>query len=526
VETTSMDALVQMLQQARASNPLPGVPENAPGGGLSALLPQVAGAAVKALPGMTGGGAQPGMSSPARPGVVMPPTQHPAAVMSGPTGVMPTAMPGGGAQGAAPMSEYQAGGPAARTAPPQAQQPNNFPNKQARNASYAASAMQSLAQIVQDTKKKRFETEAADASIITQSQIAKAKQAQGQPLSQQDMQAIEMAGKLEKKSAKIMEKAMTDPMSGAYVGTQRAYQSEQQRQDAELKKQEQLAKIQSDIANKAMLDRYRMGMLGAKEDQITQKGKELEQKELDRRNSLVMRGLKDGYNTTFDEDGAVTNKPFTADEVKADPKLSLLKAVGEARITKMDADARIEAQNAFSKRIQANAAMLHAQKYQPGQAKPSAQMQKFEMLGGMAKDYLEQMQTIVQRRPDLFGPGGWGKSKMEQAAGNGDQDAMQLIKLSHAASLPIAGIHNMRNMHATGEISDDLKSQWQSQQSALDGINNYLSTSEKLTSGEYGKTAPSPAAPSPAAPTPDKPKGKDKDTTPKSNKDPLGLFNN
>jgi hypothetical protein len=74
---------------------------------------------------------------------------------------------------------------------------------------------------------------------------------------------------------------------------------------------------------------------------------------------------------------------------------------------------------------------------------------------------------------------------MEQAAGDGDRDAMEYIKLAQAASLPLSGIHNMRNQKVVGDVEKTLRSQWQSPQSALDGIKTYQDTTQGVIDGKY-----------------------------------------
>ena len=180
---------------------------------------------------------------------------------------------------------------------------------------------------------------------------------------------------------------------------------------------------------------------------------------------------------------------MTLEDIKGNPVLEQRYQEKKQKIQSMIDKSRVDAQNAYSKRIAANASMLRAQKYQPGQSGRGAGggviMTRNTMLAGMANEYLEQMKSTATKRPDLFGPSGLFGSKMEQAAGDGDRDAMEYIKLAQAASLPLSGIHNMKGQKVVGEVEKTLRSQWQSPQSALDGIKIYQDTAQGVIDGKY-----------------------------------------
>jgi hypothetical protein len=66
---------------------------------------------------------------------------------------------------------------------------------------------------------------------------------------------------------------------------------------------------------------------------------------------------------------------------------------------------------------------------------------------------LASAEEIWQRRPDLFGPAGYGKSKMQQAIAGGDPDALAFQTAVNLANLPAVGIHGVKGKWALEDLS-------------------------------------------------------------------------
>jgi hypothetical protein len=74
-------------------------------------------------------------------------------------------------------------------------------------------------------------------------------------------------------------------------------------------------------------------------------------------------------------------------------------------------------------------------------------------LAGNALSNIEEAQRILTARPDLFGPGGWLKSKFRQALEGGDPDARAYQTAINLANLPALGIHGIRGKYALEDLS-------------------------------------------------------------------------
>jgi hypothetical protein len=66
---------------------------------------------------------------------------------------------------------------------------------------------------------------------------------------------------------------------------------------------------------------------------------------------------------------------------------------------------------------------------------------------------IERAQEILQKRPDMFGPAGWGKTQFQKFLKGGDPDAIAYKAAINLANLPAVGIHGVRGKWAL----DDLK---------------------------------------------------------------------
>lgn len=577
-----IDDLLAQLAAARGSLPLPTIP--GVGGNDMAAKLQAAGQGFSRATagfenGMGGGG---GSSAPQRPmPVMMAPQQRAQQVYSDSSGVMPTAS-GGHPVGSMPMpaslTPYVAGGPAARMGGFGEEPPNNFDNPQARNASIASSAMKDLTSMVMGYKQKKFETESSEASVITQAQLAKAKQSHGEPLNPQDMQAIESAAKLEKKHPKLMEKAMTDPTSAAYVGVQRAYQQEQMRQqqqaELEAQKQKMLTQQAEQHAHEAQA-----GLYGAQADYWqNEKGAneraridEKDRETVSKRMNAITRAfsavaakqgmqpvLDEAGQLRMDENGQPMMRPLNKDDAALNPSLAAeirlknakadelykrgIAEVGRVDVARMEHARKQKESDALSAPGALTAAInllrdpnsgpqavskLPAKLY----AAAISQMQKQgEMpvrqysneelktirLAGNAKENIDQLIEIAQRRPDLFGMGGWGVSKMKAGIGSADPDARALMAAAKTAALPTIGIHGSRAQKLAQDISDPLSDMYQSQEAYLSAIGVINDSVNEL----YTNAGRQPQA---TTPTPKRELGGQTTGGDKKASDPLGL---
>lgn len=74
-------------------------------------------------------------------------------------------------------------------------------------------------------------------------------------------------------------------------------------------------------------------------------------------------------------------------------------------------------------------------------------------LAGNAVDNIQKAQEILQRRPDMFGPAGFGRTKFEMALAGGDPDAIDYMADIRLANLPAVGIHGVRGKWAIEDLS-------------------------------------------------------------------------
>ena len=74
-------------------------------------------------------------------------------------------------------------------------------------------------------------------------------------------------------------------------------------------------------------------------------------------------------------------------------------------------------------------------------------------LAGNAVDNIEEAQRILERRPDMFGPAGYGKTQFQKLMEGGDPDAMAYLTAINLANLPAVGIHGVRGKYALEDLS-------------------------------------------------------------------------
>jgi hypothetical protein len=418
-----------------------------------------------------GGGQQMAPQEPA--GVVSPgtPGGPPPMMVAPPSGAGPGGAGGPGASGGSlpaqnmAMSPAQAGGPAARQPIRGYEGPYEFRSPQARTGAVVDNAIKSLQSFAMSYKQHQFESEAASANVIALASIAKPKQASNQQLTAQDMQAIEAAAKLEKKAPKLIEKAMTDPMSGAYVGVQRAYNA----YAAQEMMQAKLAGEQQKAAAEAALAKQREAMAKFYENYKGQiEMQKLAQKNTKEQNKLIEKSALKGQKVTFDENGQAQVRPFTQAEIDADPmlksqqqkELAYTKAA-VARVKQGDLRLQIEAARVDQSKqrlaIETQYKLAQIDKLKSGAGgaqKYGTDELKRISLATMGKGYIDQMSEIVAKRPDLFGPAGWGDNAYNVALGNKYKDAMQFATLANLVAQPIVGIHVSRSMQLVKELQN------------------------------------------------------------------------
>ena len=421
------------------------------------------------------------------------------------------------------LSKAQAGGPDARTPKFEQDKRTWFNNAQEIRAASQQNAVGALMSSMQQAKQNKFEKQSSEAAVVFSAKIAQqtldAAASSKTELPPQEVaqlrQQVEMASKI-KNPEKLIEMAMKDPMSGAHVGFARANSMESKRQ---------AVIAEQDKAKQAMM--IKEIMAGVAQQRASQQGdaNDIKQQEENRKKQAdkdkpILQDMKQNFkrpvvdeqgNLQRSPDGTLMSREMSKEDIKGNPELEQKYQEKKQKIQSMIDKSKAEAQDSYSKRIAANAAMIRANKATSqadreklksgaggtGRAGSAggAIMARNTMLAGMANEYLGQMKTIATKRPDLFGPSGLFGSKMEQAAGDGDRDAMEYIKLAQAASLPLSGIHNMRNQKVVGDVEKTLRSQWQSPQSALDGIKTYQDTAQGVIEGKYtGASQASPQA--------------------------------
>lgn len=73
-------------------------------------------------------------------------------------------------------------------------------------------------------------------------------------------------------------------------------------------------------------------------------------------------------------------------------------------------------------------------------------------LASNAVSNIDAAKAIVARRPDLFGPAGWGGNKFKTALGEKDPDAADFVADITLANLPAVGIHGVRGKWALEDL--------------------------------------------------------------------------
>jgi hypothetical protein len=104
---------------------------------------------------------------------------------------------------------------------------------------------------------------------------------------------------------------------------------------------------------------------------------------------------------------------------------------------------------------------------------------------------IEEAQRILQKRPDMFGPLGYGETKFSRAIKGGDPDAMAYLSAINLANLPAVGIHGVRGRYALEDLKkldSDLYTNADSMTNVLNEI--HRSVSEFAPGG--GRQLPTP----------------------------------
>jgi hypothetical protein len=103
-----------------------------------------------------------------------------------------------------------------------------------------------------------------------------------------------------------------------------------------------------------------------------------------------------------------------------------------------------------------------------------------EDLARNAISNIDAAKAVVARRPDLFGPAGWGKTKFQLAFEGGDPDAVDFQANIKLANLPAIGIHGLKGKYAV----EDLGSLDSNVYLNTDSMNNILNEIDR-SAGEF-----------------------------------------
>lgn len=101
--------------------------------------------------------------------------------------------------------------------------------------------------------------------------------------------------------------------------------------------------------------------------------------------------------------------------------------------------------------------------------KPSPDEQKRADLARNMSENLDQLEEIVSRRPDLFGPIAGRLTKMKMAAGSDDPDIGALSTIEHMLGMVQQSTHGMRSAHGVEAAAHSITQGFHSQPAALKG---------------------------------------------------------
>ena len=91
---------------------------------------------------------------------------------------------------------------------------------------------------------------------------------------------------------------------------------------------------------------------------------------------------------------------------------------------------------------------------------------------------IEKAQAILERRPDMFGPGGFLTTKFKKAFEGGDPDAQDYLSDVTLAGLPAVGVHGVKGKWALEDLNkldSDLYNNPESMRRALNDIHDSVS---------------------------------------------------
>jgi hypothetical protein len=124
---------------------------------------------------------------------------------------------------------------------------------------------------------------------------------------------------------------------------------------------------------------------------------------------------------------------------------------------------------------------------------------------------IEEAQKILERRPDMFGPAGFGKTQFQKFIKGGDPDALAYQTAITLANLPAAGIHGVRGKWAIEDLAkydSDLYNNAESMRRVLGEIHRSASEFKGMggrvldEAAPAGNTDAAARAPDPAAGAP------------------------
>jgi hypothetical protein len=459
----------------------------------------------------------------------------------------PTTPAGVPIPGLAPVSAAQAGGPNARSSPIT---PNTMGMSVGRgkdkNMAVIASAISGLDKGVRDYKQQKFEQEAAMSSnIMTKfinAQIAKGKIDGGEMPTKDDINDI-LGGKMDPKSKdkvmKMFEKAMTDPMSGAYIGIQRAQQQAVERNKAQMEQEKVRAEIYDKYgqgarnlgaAQESSTTAKYIGLAAerqARADAITSNAEvkkvEEEHKYTTEQNKLIEKGAEQGRHISFDKGGHEQSRFYTPKEIAADPILSMKKAKIDSEIAKNQKEgnaaiarasaAKIIAERrakesggldqnsveSFAKNIadphtgitlaqvpikDRGAVLKTVSDHGWSVAKPltSRELQNMDLANNGLSN-INQAISLIEKHPEIVGPGGWLHNKFELAVNGGDSNATEFLGLMELGNLASLGPHGVRAAQILEGLKRTNSNMYMSQEALLKPLKAIKKSLEQMQPG-------------------------------------------
>lgn len=171
----------------------------------------------------------------------------------------------------------------------------------------------------------------------------------------------------------------------------------------------------------------------------------------------------------YTADQNLAGRTYTADQNRA----------SRSEVAKTNADAALN-------RFLAGQARTDARQqagFEHGDMKPTADEDRRADLSTALSGYIDAIQDIATRRPELFGPVGGRSTQVKNFIGSSDPDVATLKLLKEQAGLTQLGAHSMRSATALQGAADALVNSFNTDAGALTGPDGVLTRAQKgLTS--------------------------------------------